>query len=72
MAVGSLMAKTTMTSLMMTKNRFKVETAYGATTIVEADYMEVGYHLVFKNRDVNTCIAAFSDWKSVVQVKEDE
>lgn len=55
----------------MLTNKFKVETSYGAITVVEADYMEVGGNLIFKNREMNTCVAAFSDWKSVIKVDED-
>lgn len=50
--------------------KFKVETDYGAITTVIADYMEVGNRLTFKNRDSNTVVAAFYDWKQVV--KEDD
>jgi hypothetical protein len=37
--------------------------------IVEADYMEIGNTLVFKNRNENTVVAAFQNWLSV---KEDD
>lgn len=53
--------------------RFKVTSEQGmliVNTEIEADYMEVGSNLVFKNRSANTCVAAFSDWLSVVQVED--
>lgn len=52
--------------------KFKVEcerSSFVTVTEIEADYMEVGSNLVFKNRDANTCIAAFRDWVSVTEVK---
>lgn len=53
--------------------KFKVETEQSSFIIteeVEADYMEVGNNLIFKNRSANTCVAAFRNWISVVEVKE--
>lgn len=54
----------------MKKWNIELERPYvNEVVTVEADYMEIGNTLVFKNRDENTVVAAFQDWLSV---KEDD
>ena len=53
--------------------KFKIESEQGMfviTTEIEADYMEVGNKLIFKNRDANTCVHAFNNWLSVITVED--